>query len=609
MPFDTLALAAVRDELERSVLGGRIQRLVFPDQLSLALEVYQPSTGRTAVLLSVHPENGRVQRVANLPARGVEHDSPFLLLARKHLRDARVVRLRQPPFERVLELDVEQRLEADHHSKVVLIVEAMGRRGNLLLVGSDGTILDAIRRAPPSRNPSRPILPHLPYTPPPPQDRLSPLALEAGALAEGARGRSGDLARYLLETVAGLSPAASRELAFRAAGSAAAPLRPVDWERVAAAARALFAPLDTHAWTPTVARDAAGEPVDCAAYRLSHLEAAGLRLEPAATMSAALSVVYEGRSRAAQRAPLRAEKGALRAPLERALGQARRRIHSLSAQLEAARAEQVPLRQAGDAILAHQHELEPGARELVVDGQRVALDEHLGAVENAQAYFARYRKARDAAARVPALLAAARQDEAHLAELAALVDVADSMEAIRALRREVAAAVRPGSASDDRASEPGAGATTGGGGRRGTSAAEVGRRGRGGRRSGTVPKGAHQRLPLGAGWEALVGTSAQGNAQVTFDLAGPDDLWLHARGVPGAHVVVRGARPGPAEPPPALLERAAALAAARSGARDAGSVEVDVVPRRHVRKVPNGPPGLVRYSHERTLRVRPEPGP
>jgi predicted ribosome quality control (RQC) complex YloA/Tae2 family protein len=102
-------------------------------------------------------------------------------------------------------------------------------------------------------------------------------------------------------------------------------------------------------------------------------------------------------------------------------------------------------------------------------------------------------------------------------------------------------------------------------------------------------------------WEALVGASAAGNATVTFDVARGDDLWLHARGVAGAHVIVRGT----AEPPEEVIERAAELAAAHSAARGSSAAEVDVTLRRYVKKVPGGPPGLVRYANERTLRVTP----
>jgi predicted ribosome quality control (RQC) complex YloA/Tae2 family protein len=116
------------------------------------------------------------------------------------------------------------------------------------------------------------------------------------------------------------------------------------------------------------------------------------------------------------------------------------------------------------------------------------------------------------------------------------------------------------------------------------------------------PRAPYRRVPLDSTWEAVIGTSAHGNATVTFDLAKPDDLWLHARGVPGAHVILRG----PSNPPADVLERAASLAALHSAARSSAQVEVDVAARRYVRKIPGGPPGLVRYSNERTLRVTPK---
>jgi predicted ribosome quality control (RQC) complex YloA/Tae2 family protein len=173
------------------------------------------------------------------------------------------------------------------------------------------------------------------------------------------------------------------------------------------------------------------------------------------------------------------------------------------------------------------------------------------------------------------LLEEANNQAAHLAELRALVEVADQMDAIRALRREVAAAT-------------GAKAPLLSGGR-----------------AKAAPKSTpYRRVDLGDGWEAVVGTSAAGNAAVTFDLARSDDLWLHARGAPGAHVILRS---NGSTPPDVILQRAAEVAAWHSAARSAGAVEVDVAPRRNVKKIPGGPPGLVRYSNERTVRVTPRP--
>jgi predicted ribosome quality control (RQC) complex YloA/Tae2 family protein len=107
-----------------------------------------------------------------------------------------------------------------------------------------------------------------------------------------------------------------------------------------------------------------------------------------------------------------------------------------------------------------------------------------------------------------------------------------------------------------------------------------------------------------AGNAVYIGRSGAQNDQVTFDLAGPNDTWLHARGVPGSHVVVRWHGPGDEEDP-ATIEAAAALAAFYSAARASASVEVDATRRRHVRKIKGAGPGMVTYRNERTLAVRP----
>ncbi|HEY0583629.1 MAG TPA: NFACT family protein [Chloroflexota bacterium] len=586
MSFDALTLSAVRDEIEGLVSGTRVQKLVFLDDLSLAVEVFGPAVGRTNLLLSADLDDSRVTRIEHLAARGLERDTPFSLVARKHLRHAHIRSVRQPRLERVFEIDCEQRDASGHHYRVVLIVEAMGRRSNLVLVGEDGLILDAARRTPPSRNPRRPILPHLPYEPPPPQERLMPEQVTAEALLTGAPS-SGRLAKYLSDTIAGLSPLAGRELAFRATGDAATVVAAADWVGVAAAAQKFLALAETHRWAPTLAMD--GErPIAYAPYELTHLATtAGVSIERCTSISAAIEAYHARLSEAgpARRGDaLAAERKALLPPLERAIETATRRIAALEHQLDSGQERRDPLRRAGELILTHQANLPPGSTELLVDGERFELDPSLSAVENAQSYFARYRKAREAEERVPDLLEAARQRATHLADLRALVDVADGMDSVRALRREVGAAT---GAAADKPVKP------------------SGRKSSGKSASGSAKAGGpYRRLSVGDGWEVLVGSSAAGNAAVTFDLAQPDDLWLHARGVAGAHVILRARG---SSPPDEVVERAAQVAAHHSASRTAGAVEVDVAPRRYVKKIPNGPPGLVRYTNERTVRVAPQP--
>ncbi|MBI4492989.1 MAG: DUF814 domain-containing protein [Chloroflexi bacterium] len=238
------------------------------------------------------------------------------------------------------------------------------------------------------------------------------------------------------------------------------------------------------------------------------------------------------------------------------------------------------LRAAGEAILASAANLAPGQATLVWEGRSIPLEPTLSPVENAQRYFEQYRKARDAHQQVPELLGQVARELAYLDEMAAFLALAADPAQVRALKAELAEAGVLGSA--------------GGGGQ----ASPAGGRARKPRPN--RPAARALRVTTAEGFGILVGTSARCNAEVTFDLADPDDMWLHARGVPGAHVIVRSqGRPVP----PAVLQRAAELAAKHSAAAGAGKVAVDWTERRHVRKQHGGLPGQVTYAHQQTLVV------
>jgi predicted ribosome quality control (RQC) complex YloA/Tae2 family protein len=105
------------------------------------------------------------------------------------------------------------------------------------------------------------------------------------------------------------------------------------------------------------------------------------------------------------------------------------------------------------------------------------------------------------------------------------------------------------------------------------------------------------------GYVIWVGRNSRQNELVTFDKGSPQDWWLHARGVPGAHVIVKSADGRPL--PDGVAEQAAALAAYYSANRGSSRVEVDVTQRRHVRKIKGGATGMVTYRNETTRAVAP----
>jgi predicted ribosome quality control (RQC) complex YloA/Tae2 family protein len=118
-----------------------------------------------------------------------------------------------------------------------------------------------------------------------------------------------------------------------------------------------------------------------------------------------------------------------------------------------------------------------------------------------------------------------------------------------------------------------------------------------------------KRVPLEvrtpSGSRILVGRSPSENADLTFRVARPNDLWFHAQNIPGAHVILQ--RDDRNEPPEADLERAASLAAYFSKARASGKATIDYTLRKYVRAQRDAPPGLVWYTNPKTLIVEPAP--
>ncbi len=107
------------------------------------------------------------------------------------------------------------------------------------------------------------------------------------------------------------------------------------------------------------------------------------------------------------------------------------------------------------------------------------------------------------------------------------------------------------------------------------------------------------------GINILVGLSARGNRHVTFKLARPEDIWLHAHEMPGAHVIIKGVRRSELESDKRnILEYAAGLAAGHSSGKESNSVPVDYTERKYIRSVP-GTVALVTYTNPGTLRINP----
>ncbi|MGH2399639.1 MAG: Rqc2 family fibronectin-binding protein, partial [bacterium] len=517
--------------------------------------------GQTSIFCSIHPGWARV----HLAPRSEGTDlSPFGQMLRSRLSHARLRRVEQPPFERTLSL----RFETETGS-ADLIVEIMGRHSNLILV-QDGVIAGALKPVPHAKSSVRAVLPGLPYVVPP-HSRPTPLELTRHALDALLASSTEPLGRMLSTRILGLSPTMAVEVATRAGcdADAAAGLQRGAVDRLWDVLQELVTIVQRKDFAPVLYVD--GNDVrGYAPFPLTHVTA--VRATPVETMSEAVLRVT---AHLGTQAELEERRAGLINAIRARLAKVARTEADLRKGLEEAEQSETA-RQRGELLLAYASQIPRGASQATVPGFDgtplvIALDPTLTPVENARRIFARYTKIRKARPALKERLRAAAEEREYLEAALTMADQATSGGDLEELKRELAAE------------------------------GYLRRRPQATRRA---PAPQPRVYALEGGASIVVGRTNQDNDRVTFKVAGPDDLWFHARGVPGAHVILRtGGRKAREDE----ITQAASVAAYFSRARLSESVPVDFTLRRYVRKPKGSRPGVVEYEREVTLRVTPAP--
>jgi predicted ribosome quality control (RQC) complex YloA/Tae2 family protein len=434
--------------------------------------------------------------------------------------------------------------------------------------------MEAVKHVGPDINRRRVTLPAHLYEPPPrPPGRQAPTSVPVQEWAEilASEEANTPLRRVLTSRLLGVSPTAAREVAARVTGHPEAQASAASARQVARALAEIFAPLDDGNWDPHVATSARGDVIAFAPYHLQQYE----HNRPVPRISEAMWLYFEQHLTTDSYAAARQR---VRKLIEGAASRVQRALEQVRAEM-VDQEDVDTLRQAGELLLTYQDRVDRGARQVTVpgyDGQPRTIDlkPELSPVENAQAFFKRYRKAARAAREIPARIHVLKADLAYLQQLDTDLSLAESRPEIDAVHEALVEAgwarKKPKHSSSGMVKRP-------------------------------------RRFDIGD-FPVFIGRNAAQNEQVTFERGDPHDLWLHVRGLPGAHVIVKSGR---REVPPRVIREAAGLAAYYSSARQSDRVDVDVTERRFVKRVAGGRSGLVTYRNEQTLPVkphRPDPG-
>ncbi|WP_277117662.1 NFACT RNA binding domain-containing protein [Clostridium phoceensis] len=577
MPLDALCLSGVVHELQNALSGAKIDKIYQPSRDEVVLALRAPA-GNVKLLLSANPSHPRAH-LTQISRENPDKPPMFCMLLRKHLSGARLLELVQPPMERVVDLRLEALDELGDRVERRLVLEAMGRHSNLILLDGEGRIMDCLRRVDSDMSARRQVLPGLFYRLPPAQEKLDPSSLDRAALesALAAAPEESQADKWLLDTFGGLSPLICRELAFRAGGATDARLHQMGEggrSRLLDELEGLLRSVQENSFTP-VMLEKEGHPSDFTFQPISQYGPA-VSCVPFPSFSALLDRFYEQRENQER---VRQRGQDLIRSVTNARDRAARKIGLQEQELAATR-DRERLRQFGDIITSNLHAMEKGMSRLTAadfyDPEcpqiHIPLDPLLTPQQNAAKYYKEYNKAKTAESILTLQLEKGRRDLDYLNSVLEAIALAEGERDLQEIRQELTDTgyLRRPSKARDR-----------------------------GKRVASKP----MEFRSSSGLRISVGKNNTQNDLLTTKQAFKSDLWFHTQKIHGSHVILwtEGGQPDLTS-----IQEAAQLAAWFSQGRANGKVAVDYTPVKYVKKPGSARPGMVVYTTYETAYVAPD---
>lgn len=571
MAFDGITVAAVVSELNRTVVGGKINKIAQPEAEELMITVKNHRT-QYRLFLSAS---------ASLPLIYLsEENKPgpltapnFCMLLRKHIGSARILSVSQPGLERILVFELEHLNELGDICRKKLIVEIMGKHSNIIFCQEDLTIIDSIKHISASMSSVREVLPGRTWFIPHTQEKLDPLAMDRTIFENAVFPMDRPIFQALYQSLTGLSPLMGEELCIRSGidpKKSAGALTPHEQENLWQAVEHLTEQIRQEAFAPTMFCQEQ-EPVEFAAFPLTKYR--DLENIPCDSMSRVLERYYSMKNRITV---IRQKSSDLRRIVTTALERTEKK-YALQQKQKKDTEKKEKYRVYGELLNTYGYHLEEGARSLKAlnyytnEEITIPLDETLSAAGNAKKYFERYNKLKRTEEALNKLLEETRSDLEHLESIRTSLDIALDEEDLVQVREEL------------------------------MEYGYIRRKGPSGKKKKIVSRPFHYRS--GDGFDIYVGKNNFQNDELSFRFATGNDWWFHAKGQPGSHVIVRS---NGEELPDRTFEEAARLAAYYSRGRQAPKVEIDYTQKKNLKKPNGAKPGFVIYHTNYSMVAEPK---
>ncbi|MFD1392000.1 NFACT family protein [Lacticaseibacillus jixianensis] len=551
MSFDGLFTHAMAKELQ-PLVGGRVNKITQPYNNEVILTI-RANRKNWPLLLSANPQFARVQ-ITQIPYENPKVPTNFTMTLRKYLASATLQALTQVKNDRVLHLDFSTRDELGDDLSLRLVVEIMARHSNLTLVNlKTGKIIDLIRHVGPDQDRFRTLLPGATYVPAPAQDKVDPFTDDTRGYRELMKTPDVPLAQLLQRHYQGLAGDSAKELAARLAAS-----DPDEaWDD-------FFAQLDHP--RPTITT---GAKVSFSALPYQTHEG---QAQTFGSLSEMLDAFY---AQKAEHDRVRTQGDNLIRPLKTLIERDEKKQKKLQQTLkDTEQADEYRIR--GEILTTYLAQVKRGDTSVTLPNfydamkpLKISLSNQLSPSKNAQKYFSRYQKLRNAVAYVNEQMAQNQSELDYLTGIMTQIEIASPKD-LADIRTELQeggylkAHKQGKKAPKHKIAQP-------------------------------------EQFYASDGTKIWVGKNNLQNDQLTLHKAAKTDIWLHAKDVPGSHVIIDAARPSEKT----LLE-AAMLAAYFSKSRASANVQVDWIEVKKIRKPNGAKPGFVVYEGQRTVVVTPD---
>ncbi|HEW1809627.1 TPA: Rqc2 family fibronectin-binding protein PavA [Streptococcus pneumoniae] len=541
MSFDGFFLHHIVEELRSELVNGRIQKINQPFEQELVLQI-RSNRQSHRLLLSAHPVFGRIQ-LTQTTFENPAQPSTFIMVLRKYLQGALIESIEQVENDRIVEITVSNKNEIGDHIQATLIIEIMGKHSNILLVDkSSHKILEVIKHVGFSQNSYRTLLPGSTYIAPPSTESLNPFTIKDEKLFEILQTQE-LTAKNLQSIFQGLGRDTANEL-----------------ERILVSEKfSAFRNFFNQETKPCLTETS-----------FSPVPFANQVGEPFANLSDLLDTYYKDK---AERDRVKQQASELIHRVENELQKNRHKLKKQEKELlETDNAEE--FRQKGELLTTFLHQVPNDQDQVILDNYytnqpiMIALDKALTPNQNAQRYFKRYQKLKEAVKYLTDLIEETKATILYLESVETVLNQA-GLEEIAEIREELI---------------------------------QTGFIRRRQREKIQKRKKLEQYLASDGKTIIYVGRNNLQNEELTFKMARKEELWFHAKDIPGSHVVISGNL----DPSDAVKTDAAELAAYFSQGRLSNLVQVDMIEVKKLNKPTGGKPGFVTYTGQKTLRVTPD---